>query len=121
MSTVHACSWRWLAGAALALALAVPAIGAQEWQPSAPANEAGVNTRVEQHVSLDEAQSLSLQYARAAEYKTPTPLERLQMEGKTVWPRLSLIMVWKTLMHFSNLYLAVFQFFCTSEICTSVV
>jgi hypothetical protein len=71
----------------------MPAIGAQGLQPSAPGDVAGVNTRVEQHVFLDETQSLNVQAVQdvqAAAFKTFTPLQRLQMEGKTVWLRLSI-------------------------------
>ena len=77
----------------MALFLAMPAIGAQGLQPSAPGDVAGVNTRVEQHVFLDETQSLNVQAVQdvqAAAFKTFTPLQRLQMEGKTVWLRLSI-------------------------------
>ena len=71
----------------------MPAIGAQGLQPLASGDVAGVKTRVEQHVFLDETQSLNvqaLQDVQAADFKTFTPLQRLPMEGKTVWLRLSL-------------------------------
>lgn len=108
MSTEPACSWRkplrwvcvwrwpsplawlWLVWAALTWALTLPAIAAQEIKDSAPGPSASASTRVEQHVLWDETGSLSLQEARAGEFKPFKPLRRLPMEVKTTWLRLSI-------------------------------
>ncbi|MEI7783515.1 MAG: ATP-binding protein [Betaproteobacteria bacterium] len=84
------CAWHWLV--LMALALAVPAIQAQLKAPT-PDPLAGRGTQVEQHLFLDETQSLSLEEARAADYSAFSPLQRLPMEGKTVWLRLSITRV----------------------------
>ena len=51
---------------------------------------APLTTRVEQHLFLDESNALDFSAARAATYKTFNPLERLPLEGKAAWLRLTI-------------------------------
>ena len=72
----------WVSGLTYAQAQEIPWVALDK--------SASSGTQVQQHVFLDETQALGLQAARAGEFKPFKSLQRLQMEGKTTWLRLSI-------------------------------
>lgn len=57
---------------------------------SAMGKPASAGTRVQQHLFLDETQALSLQDARMGDFRTFNTMQRLPIEGKTAWLRLTI-------------------------------
>lgn len=63
---------------------------AQESPASAMRDPTSAGTRIHQHLFLDETQALSLQDARTGDFRTFNTLQRLPIEGKTAWLRLTI-------------------------------
>lgn len=67
----------------------LPATAGHDVQAARSGTLASPVTRVEQHVLLDETQSLTLQDVLARNFQPFNPLQRLPMEFKTTWLRLT--------------------------------